>query len=77
VIEGTADVDADRVPAPVWKFAWECWHKVESRDDPDLTPRESCPKCGGEVVSFDPLEEHCLNPCDYYRAEGNGGVIRE
>lgn len=46
----------------------------------DLEPREQCPKCGANVVteSKDPLEEYCIDfNCDYYRAAGCGGVIRE
>jgi len=45
-----------------------------------LEARERCPKCGESLVheSRDPLEEFCIGfGCDYYRAEGGNGVIRE
>jgi len=53
---------------------------MSNSSEESLEPRECCPKCGGsvEVESADPLEEYCINhPCDYYRAEGLDGVIRE
>lgn len=49
-------------------------------DSEGLQPREHCPKCGESLVveSETPLEEFCINvPCDYYRAAGGDGVIRE
>lgn len=53
----------------------------ETDENPELEPRETCPKCGSTLVteSEDPLEEYCINhPCDYYRAAGGrSGVIRE
>lgn len=44
----------------------------------DLEPNDRCPECTGPVVveCEDPLEEYCLE-CDYYRAEGAKGEIRE
>lgn len=53
----------------------------DSSDTGDLQPRDRCPECGElvELVSVDPLEEHCIGfACNYYRALGvDGTVIRE
>lgn len=54
--------------------------KDDASESDELTPQEACPYCGGAVMveSEEPLEEYGIEPgCDYYRAEGAGGVIRE
>lgn len=60
-------------------FFVEAEKEPEDGDDA-LDPRERCPKCDSPLVteSEDPLEEYCISPgCDYYRAAGGDGVIRE
>lgn len=46
------------------------WDEIVEGDA--MEPRERCPKCGGGSVmheSIYPLEEHCLECMDYYRAQ--------
>lgn len=45
------------------------WEQIFEGDA--LEPREECPLCGGSVMheSILPLEEHCLECMDYYRAK--------
>ena len=51
---------------------------MSSEETTGLEPRERCPYCNDLLVheSKDPLEEYCIT-CDYYRAKGGDGVIRE